>query len=67
MTLSKQLEDLINSFPVFLQSSFRNSLNALLEYFEISGASFNQNDYSSMLPGRNDFIEDLLNSSKAFC
>ena len=58
--LSSKLDLLINSYPVFLQSSFKNSLHALIEFFDLNEACFNQNDYSPHLPGRNEFIEDLL-------
>jgi glutamate-ammonia-ligase adenylyltransferase len=62
MTLSDKLEVLVSSFPVFLQAQIKNSLKALMEYFETSGCCFNQNDYSSVLPGTNAFLEDILKS-----
>ena len=62
MTLSNQLELLVNSYPAYLQSPIKNSIKALLGYFQTNGLSFNQNDYSAALPGTNEFIEDLIKS-----
>lgn len=60
MTLSTKLDLLIDSIPLFLQPVIKNSFKVLIEYFEANGNSFNQNDYSASLPGKNEFIEDLL-------
>lgn len=62
MTISNKLEQLIKSYPEYLQTPIKNSLASLVEYFEIGGHTFNQNDYSTLLPGGNEFIEDLLKS-----
>ena len=62
MTLSNKLELLVNSYPAYLQSPIKNSIKALLEYFQTNGFDFNQNDYSTALPGNDEFIEDLIKS-----